>query len=88
MRPEKMALWNEFLPDQLVEEQTTESPKPTTTEEIPDDKKGEDFFVNFNVKLPRILANFGFLKCHDIHVERGESVSLYMHVKTGRTNTF
>ena len=45
MRPEKMALWNEFLPDQLVEEQTTESPKPTTTEAIPDDKKGEDFFV-------------------------------------------
>lgn len=39
MRPEKMALWNEFLPDQLVEEQTTESPKPTTTEAIPDDKK-------------------------------------------------
>ena len=45
MRPEKMALWNEFLPDQLVKEQTTESPKPTTTEAIPDDKKGEDFFV-------------------------------------------
>ena len=70
MRPEKMALWNEFLPDQLVEEQTTESPKPTTTEEIPDDKKGEDFFVNFNVKLPRILANFRFLKCHDIAENR------------------
>ena len=70
MRPEKMALWNEFLPDQLVEEQTTESPKPTTTEAIPDDKKGEDFFVNFSVKLPRILANFGFLKCHDIAENR------------------
>ncbi|CAH3177070.1 unnamed protein product [Porites lobata] len=38
MRPEKMALWNEFLPDQLVEEPTTESPEPTTTEAIPDDK--------------------------------------------------
>ena len=70
MRPEKMALWNEFLPDQLVEEQTTESPKPTTTEAIPDDKKGEDFFVNFSVKLLRILANFGFLKCHDIAENR------------------
>ena len=45
MRPEKMALWNEFLPDQLVEETTTESPEPTTTEAIPDDKNGEYFFV-------------------------------------------
>ena len=45
MRPEKMVLWNEFLPEQLAEETTTESPKPTTTEAIPDDKKGEYFFV-------------------------------------------
>ena len=45
MHPEKMALWNEFLPEQLVEEQTTESPKPTTTKAILDDKNGEYFFV-------------------------------------------
>ena len=45
MRPEKMALWNEFLPEQLAEEPTTESLKPTTTEAIPDDKNGEYFFV-------------------------------------------
>ena len=45
MRPEKMALWNEFLPNQLVEESTTEIPKPTTTQAIPDDKKGEYFFA-------------------------------------------
>ena len=45
MRPEKMALWNEFLPEPLAEEPTTESLKPTTTEAIPDDKNGEYFFV-------------------------------------------
>ena len=73
MRPEKMALWNEFLPEQLVEEPITESPNPPTTEAIPNGKKGGGFLRIKNVKLARILANFGFLKCHDIRVERTES---------------
>ena len=33
MRPKKMALWNEFLPEQLPVDPTTERPKPDTTDE-------------------------------------------------------
>ena len=40
MRPQKMELWNEFLPDQLKVEPTTDIPKPATTEAEPDDDKG------------------------------------------------
>jgi len=40
MRPQKMELWNEFLPDQLKVEPTTDIPTPATTEAEPDDDKG------------------------------------------------
>ena len=40
MRPQKMELWNEFLPDQLKVESTTDIPKPASTEAEPDDDKG------------------------------------------------
>lgn len=33
MRPKKMALWNEFLPEQLQVDPTTERPKLDTTDE-------------------------------------------------------
>ena len=33
MRPEKMALWKEFLPEQLQVHTTTERPKPATSDE-------------------------------------------------------
>jgi len=38
MRPEKMALWNEFLPGQAIVEPTTASHIPTTTDKPDDDK--------------------------------------------------
>ena len=40
MRPQKMELWNAFLPDQLKVEPTTDIPKPATTEAEPDNDKG------------------------------------------------
>ena len=41
MRPEKMALWNEFLPSQVRVEPTTATAKPTTADhDTADDNKG------------------------------------------------
>ena len=40
MRPEKMALWNEFLPSQMTVEPTTASHIPTTADTLADDNKG------------------------------------------------
>ena len=53
MRPEKMALWNEFLPEQFLalEEPTTQSPKPATTEAMSDDNKGEYYHTQSSIQL-------------------------------------
>ena len=53
MRPEKMTLWNEFLPEQLLalEEPTTQSPKPVTTETMSDDDKGEYYHAQSSLQL-------------------------------------
>ena len=40
MRPDKMALWNTFLPSQLTFEPTTGSHMPTATDKVPGDNKG------------------------------------------------
>ena len=40
MRPEKMALWNTFLPSQLTFKPTTGSQMPTATDKVPDNTKG------------------------------------------------
>ena len=53
MRPEKMALWNEFLPEQFLalEEPTTQSPKPATTEAMSDDDKGEYYHTQISLQI-------------------------------------
>ena len=53
MRPEKMALWNEFLPEQFLalEEPTTQSSKPATTETMSDDNKGEYYHTQSSKQL-------------------------------------
>ena len=52
MRPEKMALWNEFLPEQFLalEEPTTQT-KPATTEAMSDDNKGEYYHTQSSIQL-------------------------------------
>ena len=46
MRPDKMALWNEFLPSQLAVDPTT---LPTTAETLADDDKG--LYIILKVKI-------------------------------------